>query len=220
MNVVRAFATDYDGTIAHHGTVDAPTLAALQKVKDRGLKLLLVTGREVPDLLNVFSEAAIFDLIVAENGALLYWPLEDRERLLATPPPPAFAERLRAKGVNELSVGRIIVATMETYETPVRESLAELNLALELIPNKGSLMVLPKGVDKGFGLKAGLAEFGLATSEAAAVGDAENDLAFFQAAGLSAAVANALPAVKARASWVAPSGHGAGVAEFIDHLLA
>lgn len=216
----RAFATDYDGTIAHHGTVDASTLAALHKAKERGLKLLLVTGREVPDLLKVFSESAIFDLIVAENGALLYWPAARRERLLATPPPPVFAERLRAKGVKELSVGRIIVATMETYETPVREAVEELKLDLELIPNKGSLMILPRGVDKGFGLKAGLAEFDLAPSEAAAVGDAENDLAFFQAAGTSAAVANALPAVKARAAWVAPSGHGAGVAEFIDHLLA
>jgi hydroxymethylpyrimidine pyrophosphatase-like HAD family hydrolase len=101
----------------------------------------------------------------------------------------------------------------------VREAVAELQLALDLIPNKGSLMILPRGVDKGRGLKAGLAEFDLAPADAAAVGDAENDFALFEAAGTSAAVANALPSVKARAGWVAPSGHGAGVAEFIDRLL-
>ena len=28
-----ALATDYDGTIAHHGVVDAPTLAALKRFK-------------------------------------------------------------------------------------------------------------------------------------------------------------------------------------------
>lgn len=216
----RAFATDYDGTIALHGMVDASTLAALQRIKDAGLKLLLVTGREIPDLLGVFSEPAIFDLIVAENGALLYWPVTKQERLLAAPPPPALASLLRAKGVHPLSIGRVIVATMENYESAVREAARELKLELDLIANKGSLMILPRGVDKGSGLKAALAELDLAPAETAAIGDAENDLSLFQAAGCSAAVANALPAVKAKAGWVAPADHGAGVAQFIDRLLA
>lgn len=216
----KALATDYDGTIAHHGAVDAATIEALEKFKEQGGKLMLVTGREIPDLLSVFSEPAIFDLIVAENGALLYWPMQQRERLLAEPPPRTFADKLREKGVKQLSVGRVIVAAMEIDQQLIQDSIEELKLDLRIIPNKGSLMVLPSGVHKGTGLAAGAEELGLHSTEIAAVGDAENDLTFFRAAGYSCAVANALEAVKSEANWLAPSGHGTGVAEFIDHLLS
>jgi hydroxymethylpyrimidine pyrophosphatase-like HAD family hydrolase len=215
----RLLATDYDGTIAHHGAVDAATVEALNKFKESGRKVILVTGREIPDLHSVFSETAIFDLIVAENGALLYWPLTKVEKPVAPPPPPRFAEMLRQKAVNTLSVGRVIVATIDVYEKPVRESIAELNLDLEIIPNKGALMVLPRGIDKGFGLAAALRELDLDPSQVVAVGDAENDHSLFHGAGFSAAVANALPELKTRASWVTPSGHGAGVRELIERIL-
>src|SRR5262245_18368176 len=111
----KALPPGYDGTIAHHGTVDAATVDALQCFKDTGRKLLLVTGREIPDLQNVFSETGILDLIVAENGALLYWPDTTEERCLAPTPPTEFADLLRQRRVNTLSVGRVIVATMDPY---------------------------------------------------------------------------------------------------------
>lgn len=216
----KAFATDYDGTIAHHGTVDAATVDALQCIKDTGRKLLLVTGREIPDLHSVFSEANIFDLIVAENGALLYWPATQEEKLLAAAPPPAFADLLRERGVNVLSVGRVIVASMDPYGTELKQAIAELNLDLEVIPNKGSLMVLPRGVDKGFGLDAALPLLNVSRNELVAVGDAENDHSLLRHAGLAAAVANALPELKKVAHWTAPSGHGTGVRELIAKVIA
>lgn len=212
-------ATDYDGTIAHHGAVDPSTVAALQKFKDSGRKVILVTGREIPDLHSVFSETAIFDLVVAENGALLYWPLTHREKALATAPPKQFAELLRERAVNVLSIGRVIVATLEPYESVVRETIDELQLDLEIIPNKGSLMILPRGVDKGFGLDAALRELRLGPDGVAAIGDAENDHSLLRKARFPAAVANALPELKSHAHWVSPSDHGAGVSEFIEHIL-
>lgn len=215
----QILATDYDGTIAHNGSVDTATVEALQRFKDTGRKVILVTGREIPDLLSVFSEPAIFDLIVAENGAVLYWPLTRVEKALADPPPPQFVEDLRAGAVNILSVGRVIVATVDPYENPVRETIARLKLNLEVIPNKGSLMILPKGIDKGFGLAAALRELNIPASAVVAVGDAENDHSLFRGAGFSAAVGNALPALKAQASWVAPSGHGKGVRELIERII-
>src|SRR4030095_12817385 len=45
-----ALATDYDGTLAHHGRVDTETIAALERLKASGRYLLMVTGRELPDL--------------------------------------------------------------------------------------------------------------------------------------------------------------------------
>ena len=215
----RLLATDYDGTIAHHGAVDHSTVAALQRFKDSGRKVILVTGREIPDLESVFSETAIFDLIVAENGALLHWPLTKKEQLLAAAPPAEFADLLRARAVNTLSVGRVIVATLDPYEKTIRAAITELELVLDVIANKGSLMVLPRGVDKGLGLAAALRELQISKEEVVAVGDAENDHSLLRNAAFGAAVANALPELKQHATWVTPSGHGAGVCELIDRIL-
>ena len=78
-----AVATDYDGTLAHHGKVDAPTIAALERLKASGRKLLMVTGRELSSLKDVFDRFDLFDVIVAENGSLLYFPQTQEERLVA-----------------------------------------------------------------------------------------------------------------------------------------
>src|SRR5258705_11592479 len=106
-----ALATDYDGTIAHHGVVDAPTIEALERFKQTGRRLILVTGRDLPDLKRVFAHLRLFDRVVAENGALLYDPVTEKERSVAPPPLPAFVAELRRRDVSPLSVGRSIVAT-------------------------------------------------------------------------------------------------------------
>ena len=56
----RAVATDYDGTIAHDGRVDEATIAALERARDAGVRLILVTGRELSDLFNVFDRPELF----------------------------------------------------------------------------------------------------------------------------------------------------------------
>src|SRR5690242_13036503 len=103
-----ALACDYDGTLAHHGQVDAATIAALKKLCASGRRLLLVTGREIHDLCQVFEGLELFELIVAENGGVLYDPATREERKLAEPPPSQFVERLRALQVEPLSVGKVM----------------------------------------------------------------------------------------------------------------
>ncbi|HEX3035851.1 MAG TPA: HAD hydrolase family protein [Thermodesulfobacteriota bacterium] len=50
-----ALACDYDGTLASQGRVDEKTLAALERLQNSGRRLILITGRELDDLLCVFS---------------------------------------------------------------------------------------------------------------------------------------------------------------------
>ena len=85
---VLALATDYDETIADEGIVSEATQAALQRLKETGRKLILVTGRELADLERVFPGIEIFDKIVAENGAILYTPASKEQRDLAPSPSP------------------------------------------------------------------------------------------------------------------------------------
>jgi hydroxymethylpyrimidine pyrophosphatase-like HAD family hydrolase len=214
-----ALATDYDGTIAHHGVVDEPTLAALERFKKTGRRLILVTGRELPDLKRVFPQFDLFDLLVVENGALLYDPATQKEHCIAPPPPPAFVEELRKRGVTPLSVGRSIVATWEPHERTVIDVIRDMGLDLQIIFNKGAVMVLPGGMNKAAGLKAGLKRLDLAEPNVVGVGDAENDHAFLLSCGCAAAVANALPTVKDECDVRLANHHGAGVVELVDLIL-
>ena len=215
-----ALATDYDGTIAHDGVVDAPTLAALERLRTSGRKLILVTGRELADLLRVMPRIDVFDRVVAENGAVLYRPETKEERLLAPAPPQAFVEALREAEVDPLSVGRAIVATWEPNESKVLAAIRDLGLELQITFNKGAVMVLPAGVTKESGLRAALEEIEISPHNTIAVGDAENDFAFFNMCGMPVAVGNALPMLKQAAVLVTERARGAGVEELIDRLLA
>src|SRR5438309_8971388 len=110
-------ACDYDGTIAHHGKVNDETVKALERVRASGRKLLLVTGRELGDLIAVFPRLDVFDRVVAENGALLYRPATKEQKVRGEAPPDALVDRLREAGDTPLSVGRVIVATWEPYQS-------------------------------------------------------------------------------------------------------
>jgi hydroxymethylpyrimidine pyrophosphatase-like HAD family hydrolase len=214
-----ALATDYDGTLAHHGRVDGPTLAALGRLRATGRRLVLVTGRELGELLGIFPRIDLFDRVVAENGALLYRPEAKEQMVLGAAPPPAFVAELRRRGVGPISVGRVIVATWEPHRAAVLETIRALGLDLRVILNKRAVMVLPSGVDKATGLTAALDELGLSPHDVVGVGDAENDHAFLASCGLGVAVANALPMLKERADLVTRADHGAGVVELIDMML-
>jgi hydroxymethylpyrimidine pyrophosphatase-like HAD family hydrolase len=215
-----ALATDYDATLASDGAVDRDTVDALRRLAASGRKLILVTGRQLNDLSAAFPQVAVFDRVVAENGALIYRPDRDTTRALADPPPPRFVEELRRRGVHPLFVGRVVVATVEPNDRAVNDVIRELSLDLQVILNKGSVMVLPSSVDKTTGLAAALRELALSPDDIVGIGDAENDVAFLAMCGCGVAVANALDAVKERADHVTRAPNGAGVRELIDGLIA
>lgn len=214
-----ALATDYDGTLAHDGVVAPETVAALHRFKASGRRLILVTGREIPDLKAVMPDLTDFDLIVAENGALLYDPATGTDRLLTDPPQSAFIDRLRALNVAPMSVGRGIVATWEPHEATVLSVIRELGLELQIVFNKGAVMVLPPGISKASGLREALAALGICIQNTVGVGDAENDHSFLSVCGCSAAVSNALPHLRASADIALARDHGAGVTELIDRII-
>ena len=216
----HALAADYDGTLAHHGRIDEPTWAALRRLRESGRKAIMVTGRELDELLALLPAPEVFDRIVAENGAVVYAPATRDLRALAPAPPPEFVEELHRRGVQGLAVGRVIVATWEPYQDTVLHAIRDLGLELQVIFNKGAVMVLPSGVNKASGLSAALAELGLSPHNVVAVGDAENDHALLELCECGVAVANALPSLQQHADLVTRADHGTGVAELIGHLLA
>src|SRR2546423_10356471 len=180
----------------------------------------MVTGRELPELKQVCPILDRFEWVVAENGALLYRPANKTTRLLCEPASEPLVESLRRFALTPLSVGQAVIATVEPNEILVLEEIKRLGLELQVIFNKGSVMVLPTGVNKATGLKALLKKAGISADEVIGIGDAENDHAFLECSGLGVAVANALPMLKERADFVTKGARGDGVAELIDLILA
>ena len=105
-----ALAADYDGTLATDGVVDGKTLDALRRLRESGRRLILVTGRIIEQLVQTFPEIALCDLVVADNGAVLFDPKTGQENSLTDPPPREFIEELTRRGVPRIEVGDVIVA--------------------------------------------------------------------------------------------------------------
>jgi HAD superfamily hydrolase (TIGR01484 family) len=219
---VRYFvlACDYDGTVAEHGQVAPSTVAALERLRGSGRKLLLLSGRQLDDLMSVFPQVHLFDCVVAENGGVLYDAATREVQSLADSPPDEFVKELTRRRVDPLSTGRVIVATWEPHEHTVLQAIHDLNLELQVIFNKGAVMVLPTGVNKASGLRHALERLKLSSHNTVGVGDAENDLSFLTTCECAVAVANALDSVKTHADWVTLSDHGTGVVELIERLIA
>jgi hypothetical protein len=134
-----ALATDYDGTIADEGGVDTLALAALERLRGTDRRLILQ---------QVMPRLDLFDLMVAENRALLYDPANHKVQALGNAPPPAFVERLRELGVAPLWLGQVIVATRQPNAGKVASAIGALGLDLQITLNKGAVMALPASVTK------------------------------------------------------------------------
>jgi hydroxymethylpyrimidine pyrophosphatase-like HAD family hydrolase len=216
----HVLACDYDGTVASGGRLLDDTRAVLESVRATGRKLVLVTGRQVEDLQLVCPDLTPFEVVVGENGAVLYWPATRELRTLADPPPRELVDTLKHRQLPSLAFGHVIVATWQPHEVELVEVVRELGLEMQVIFNKGAVMMLPSGVNKGTGLKAALEAMRVSPHNVVGVGDAENDHALLAACECGVAVANALPMLRERADWVTTATNGAGVMELGERLIA
>jgi Cof subfamily protein (haloacid dehalogenase superfamily) len=81
------------------------------------------------------------------------------------------------------------------------------------------LEFMSQGVNKGYGLQAAAEQLGLKPDEVMAVGDGHNDLPMLRWAGVSIAMGNASPEVKAASRFVTESCDRNGLALALDALI-
>ena len=216
----HALACDYDGTLASGGHVARETVRALRRLRESGRRLVMVTGRQMGDLLAVCPEVGLFDRVVAENGAVVYAPASGRWRALAEAPPPALVTALRRHGVTPLALGQVVVATERPHDLAAAQAIRDLRLDWRIIFNREAVMILPSRVDKATGLAAALEELGISPHNVVAVGDGENDDRLLATCECGVAVANAVPELKTHADLVTSAESGDGVVELIERLVA
>lgn len=216
---LKVLACDLDGTLAENGEVANETWTALHRAKADGLTLILVTGR----ILNTFSAegpyAELCDAIVAENGAIVYFPRHDRVESPFGHVSATVINHLARLAV-PLERGTAIVSTHVPHDEAVLQVLREMGGGATVEYNRGAVMVLPPGATKGTGLRYALHELGYSARNVVACGDAENDRSLFEVVELAAAVANAVPDIQDLADVVLPYENGAGVRWLLNELLA
>jgi hydroxymethylpyrimidine pyrophosphatase-like HAD family hydrolase len=215
-----ALAVGFDGTLARDGRCDERCIEALRALAATGRKLILVTGRELRELLEIFPEVRLFDYVVAENGAVMHRPATRESEILAQAPPEILLQELRRRHVTPLTVGSSIVRTVQANEAEVSAALRKLQLDFQLVTNPGALMMLPAGVNKASGVWAALRELGVSRHNLVAIGDGENDLALFEFAEHAVAVQNADPLVKRVANRTTEGAYCEGFLELARNLVA
>jgi hydroxymethylpyrimidine pyrophosphatase-like HAD family hydrolase len=212
-------AAGFDGTLAREGRCDARSDAILRALAASGRKLILVTSRELRDVLDVFPQASLFDYLVAENGAVVHRPAARESEILAPAPSEVLVHELRRREVEPLSVGSVVVSTRSDYREALANIIQRLRLDCHLLDNGTSVAALPTGVSKASGVERVLEELGLSAHNLVAIGDAENDIALFELAEHGAAVANASPSLKRIADRVTRASYADGFVEVARELL-
>ncbi|MDH4316223.1 MAG: HAD hydrolase family protein [Gammaproteobacteria bacterium] len=217
-NYFRAIAVDFDGTLtAESDMASESALLAIAEVRRRGLQALLVTGRILTELRQVFpSVDQWFDGIVAENGAVFC--ADGNETLLSSPVEPEL-DRALVEAAVPFRRGRILLASQVAFEPEIQAQIRRLGLECQLVRNRAELMILPPGVSKGFGVSRALESLGISHHNTIAIGDAENDHSLLSICEIGVAVANAVDGLKRHADVVLQESNGEGVANFIRHSV-
>ncbi|HEU5085988.1 MAG TPA: HAD hydrolase family protein, partial [Roseiflexaceae bacterium] len=148
---LHVLATDLDGTIATNGQVADATWEALRRARRAGISLMLVTGRSLASFVPDGPFAELFEAIVAEDGAVVYFPRRDAVVLPFGQLDPELERQIDALNL-PLEHGVAIVATHVPHDAAIVELLRRVGGGAVIEYNRGAAMVLPSGATKGTGL--------------------------------------------------------------------
>jgi hydroxymethylpyrimidine pyrophosphatase-like HAD family hydrolase len=215
---LSAVAIDYDGTIADAGVFDPGARDAIAQLRLHGLAVILVTGRRLDELKKAAGNVGCFSAIVAENGAVLYFPESGRHAVIGHAPSPRFIDALQRGGI-DIDVGESVIETDASRATSVLDVIRALEQPQILAFNRGRLMVLPPGIAKSAGLARVLSTLRMSIHNTIGIGDAENDHDLLDACEVGVAVQWGSPALRSVADEVIAGTGPPDVAPYLRSLL-
>ncbi len=211
-------ALDYDGTAADStGQLDADVRQSIARLRERGIAVLIVTGRRVEHLREGVGDLRIVDAVVAENGAVVIFPSSGRTLSLGRRPPQPLLDALTERGVL-FTAGECVVEIDASHADLALGEIRRLELPLALLFNRDRVMVLPQSVSKGTGLREALTAMRLSVHNTVAIGDAENDHEMLAVAELGAAVAWGSAALRRVADEVIEGDGAPAVARYLQDV--
>ncbi len=218
---LKVLASDLDGTLAIDGVIAPATWDLLRQVKNSGLTLILATGRIIDSFINTGPFAELFEVIVAEDGAVIYFPKKNVVKLPFGRLSSIIIQRLEELQI-PLERGMSIVATRRPHDEAILKVMQDINVGITIEYNCGAVMLLPPGATKGTGISYALQDLGYSHHNLMACGDAENDASMLELAELSVTVPNGIPKIKALADIVLlqdPADTGTGINALLKQIL-
>lgn len=213
---LRVIATDYDGTIARDGVVGPAVREAIANARQRGVLVVIVTGRILSELRHVAGCLDFVDGVVAENGAVVALP-NGHTTLLGRAPPLSLITKLTERGI-DFKVGRCVVEMDADFADIAISLIRRLELPLAITFNRGRMMLLPASISKAGGLRELLDTLGVSVHNAVGIGDAENDHELLTCCEHGVAVSWGSSRLKEAAGHVIEGTGPEAVAEYIDRI--
>ena len=219
--MIKAVVTDIDGTITDQRRhIQTQGIEALRKVRDDGIITMVASGNALPVAYGLHTFIGMSGPIIAENGGMVAHgeevfkaygnqiALKAFEYLKERMP----VERLFTDRWRETQVS--LKPTVDPRE--VEHALADWDIMVEATGFAIHLMEV--GNSKLRGVQKACEILGIDVSEVAAFGDSDNDAKMLRGCGAGIAVANASPAAKEAADYVARRPYSDGVVEGLEWL--
>ncbi|WP_101842140.1 Cof-type HAD-IIB family hydrolase [Halobacillus sp. Marseille-P3879] len=241
---IKLIALDMDGTLLNtEEKVTEENYKAVQEAKDKGIHVVLSTGRSLDRCRDIAESLGRSSYIVTINGGEIYndkFELVDQTLLDSK-----LVERLwELRQQHEVHYWSTTVQgqfnSTENFDKEVKDYdwlkfgfdieddeirkviLDELleNKALEISNSSPTnIEVNPAGVNKAAALLKVCERLDLNMENVMSVGDSLNDLAMIKEAGIGVAMGNAQEDVKKAAAWVTDTNNNNGVAKAIRSVL-
>jgi hydroxymethylpyrimidine pyrophosphatase-like HAD family hydrolase len=242
---MQLIVLDIDGVLAK-GEAEPFDLSLLERLRRLnqaaragagGPAVTLNTGRPSAYVEAVGQAIAAWQPALFESGAGLYLPQSYRFQtspLFSLARQAGLAEGVRR--LDELIVrpgkaywqpGKTVCHTLfalpplnpTTLRLEVETMLEDLSAQLSVVSAGPALNIQPAGINKGTGLQWLAEVTGIDPGAMAGVGDSAADVDFLRLVGYPAAPANAIPAVKAVARYLASEPDSAGLHQILDYWL-
>lgn len=220
---IKGFITDMDRTITDKpGKTDFDPedfdKELMKELRRTGIDLFLATGRRLKYAKRLANKFDIWKAIICENGAVIYYPKEKKTFTTSTYHMRRAKKILQKMNLPGTTTGKILVSVRKEYEEQIRERLGKLADNIEFVTNVNEVMLLPKGVNKGLGIRQVMLNLNIDLDKTICVGDGENDIDMFLNPGFKVAVANAHPKLKELAHQVTEQPTTKGVQEILEKL--
>jgi phosphoglycolate phosphatase (TIGR01487 family) len=221
-------ATDIDYTLT-----DADLrleIAAVEKIREleaRGVKVILVSGRNLPATGSLAQLIGASDLVVAENGGVIaryQTPIKVLGRIEnARAALRMLSKRMGRKVIerpdSKLGMRLSSVSLERSFDFEEAKKLIRAGrIPVDIIDTGVTYILMDRHVSKGEALVRLARIAGLSLSSSAGIGDNFNDLSLFEKVVYKIAVANAPEGVKQQANFVCTRSYGRGFLEAVAHL--
>lgn len=240
---IRLILADIDGVLSGgEGSPFRPRLlehmAAWNRSAARDLRrpaIALCSGRQAPYVELLAQLSGCFLPCIFEHGAGILEPQRFRFRFQPSLGAAPWREAAAVRQVIEAALGpdaafvqpgkEVTLTLYPLGSTSPAELGAAVTAALDragsgfvVTVNLRGVEVRPPGIDKGSGARWLSDQLGVSLDRFAGVGDSEDDLTFLRLVGYPTAPANARPAVRSTARYVARGAQDRGFLEILRHL--